>query len=494
MGTSAIVLLILAANSFGATTPKAVAEKQDRVFEQFWGTEFEWNFDALPTTGTVPNFRVPYSGYVYLDRNGGTEDSLRKYDLAFHGGRPLAVGFEKWDTTAFKQPTPRKGPLGMTWGQKMETPNWHGHCNGWAAAAIRHAEPKTSVKFNGVTFTPADIKGLLAEIYIYNDVEMLAGIDSTIEPGIFHAIITNWLGRGGHPLGIDADPGEEKWNYPIYAFSSSSLKRSDRRVEVKLNLAYIKDSNVEYQESPRNRRVKSFHYDLYLGSQGEIIGGKFYPDSSIIDMLWLPLRPKQGRQKGNESGNPYVDVNQVLAIWRASASPEEREQWLIVDPAREDRIVNVADVKTLIPLQDPYGTRSAPPVATSPLPHLPAPASERSARREERPTVRAPVSSAEALRMETPDDATATSSTATRAAVVRGPVAAPLPVEPGTAESPSLREIFLDFNRERTAREEATVTGPLNSPEVSAETDLDEAAPLLDAESAEMTAEPVLED
>jgi len=377
MGTSAIVFLIFITNSAGAITPKIVVEKQNHVFEKYWGTEFEWKFEALPTSGTVPNFRVPYSGYIYPDRGGGTVDAMRKYDLAFHGGRPLAVGFEKWDTTAFKQPTPRKGPLGMTLGKKMETPSWHGHCNGWTTAAIRHAEPKTAVRRNGVVFTPADIKALLAEIYMYNDVEMLAGIDSKIDAGIFHAIITNWLGRGGHPLGLEADPSEEKWNYPTYAFSSSSAVRSERRVEVKLNLAYVKDSNGEYQESPRIRRMKSFHYDLHLNSQGEIIGGNFYKDSAIIDMLWLPLSPKQGRQKGNESGNPHVNVNQVLAIWRESAAPEERQKWLIVDPPKEDRIYDVADVKTLVPLQEPHAPRSVPPVALAPAP---SPSGERTAR------------------------------------------------------------------------------------------------------------------
>ena len=66
---------------------------------------------------------------------------------------------------------PAQGPFGMTRGKKMDTPNWHGHCNGWTAATIRHAEPQNSVRINGVTFTPADIKAMLAEIYIYNDLE-----------------------------------------------------------------------------------------------------------------------------------------------------------------------------------------------------------------------------------------------------------------------------------------------------------------------------------
>ena len=111
MATSAIVLLMVVANGYGATTPRSVVEKQNKVFEQLWGTNFVWKFDDLPTTGTVPNFRVPYSGYIYPDRAGGTSNALRKYDMAFHGGRTLAVGFEKWDTTAFKKPTEERAGL-----------------------------------------------------------------------------------------------------------------------------------------------------------------------------------------------------------------------------------------------------------------------------------------------------------------------------------------------------------------------------------------------
>lgn len=468
MGSSAIVFLIFVTNGFGAVTPKLVVEKQDRVFDEYWGTNFEWKFAELPTSGTVPNFRVPYSGYIYPDRAGGTEDALRKYDLAFHGGRSLAVAFEQWDTTAFKKPTPRRGLLGMTWGTKMETPNWHGHCNGWTSAAIRHAEPKTAVRRNGVVFTPADIKALLAEIYMYNDVEMLAGIDSKIDAGLFHAIIANWLGRGGHPLGLEADPGEEKWNYPTYAFSSSSAMRSERRVEVKLNLAYIKDSNGEYHESPRIRRVKSFHYDLQLNSEGEIVGGNFYGDSALIDMLWLPLRPKQGRQTGNEMGNPHVDVNQVLAIWRESAASEERGKWLIVDPSKEDRIYDVADVKTLIPLQDPHGSRAAPPVAVAPVP---ARDGERTARANTAPRSSATVGMAGGLDVEWLTVPQAPSS----ANAVSGGTPPDSSARPQTSETTEddsaaiLKDIFSAIDRDRAKEQPAVATDVPDAPESGAE-------------------------
>jgi hypothetical protein len=470
-----------------------VVEKQDRVFSQFWGTDFVWKFDDLPTTGTVPNFRVPYSGYIYPDRGGGTSDVLRKYDLAFHGGRSLAVGFEQWDTTAFKKATPRKGPFGMTWGTKMETPNWHGHCNGWAAATIRHAEPQTSVKRNGVVFTPADIKALLAEVYMYNDVDHLAGVDSKLDAGNFHAIITNWLGRGAHPIGMESDPSEEKWNYPIYAFSSSSVKRSDRRVEVKLNLAYIKDSNGEYQESPHIRRVKSFHYDLFLNSAGQIVGGNFYNDSAIIDMLWLPLRPKQGRQKGNESGNPYVDVNQVLAIWRASASPEEREKWLIIDPPKEDRVYNIADVKTLIPLQDRNAPRSAPPVAVQPSP---APAGERSARSAPMAAVTSPTATVEASEPESLVDTTTSPTADATVAAPSVPAHEPLSGVMEGVETNGLRTGFPEPNFGESAAEPAAEQDTPSPPDSGAETQTEtgEAAPMTDNEPNGMTDEEMFED
>ena len=148
----------------------------------------------------------------------------------------------------------------------MGTPNWHGHCNGWAAAAIRHAEPQQSVSRNGVVFSPADIKALLAELYIYNELADLSGSSGTIQAGLFHAVVTNWLGRGAHPLGMEADPGREKWNYPAYSFSATARKRSAQQVDVSLNLTYARESQGEYQRSPRIQRIKSFHYRLDLNA------------------------------------------------------------------------------------------------------------------------------------------------------------------------------------------------------------------------------------
>ena len=341
---STLFVAITALTTLGAPIPAAEVVKQNEIFEQLWETEFTWQYDQLPEKGGVDEWRVPYSGYIYPDTQGGTWRSLQKYDRAFNGGRGLATAYEKRDTSMTER---QPGLFGGRLFSRERTPNWYGHCNGWTSAAIRHAEPTKSVTRNGVTFTPADIKGLLAEIYIYNHHDVLAGDNQRrVNPGVFHAIIANWLGRGEHPLGMESDPSEEKWNYPVYAYATSAARHSPREVEVKMNIAYAKDANYEEDESPRIKRVKYFHYMLNLDAGGKIVGGYFFRDSNVIDMLWVPRQPKQAGQPGNESGNPYVSVKEVLAIWRASAPEETRQKWAIVDPADLDRVVLNQDEET----------------------------------------------------------------------------------------------------------------------------------------------------
>ncbi|MEO8493676.1 MAG: hypothetical protein ABI614_01295 [Planctomycetota bacterium] len=325
----ATILLTLTGVALGEVIPGREVEKQNSTFKALWETDFVWKFDDLPLKGGVRTEQIPYSGYIYPDTQGGTVLSLKKYDRAFNAGRMLASDHEQWDTTAFKEPV--NGLFGSLFKIK-ETPRWYGHCNGWTSAAIRHAEPVNSVTKNGVTFSPSDIKALLAELYIYNEHVVLAGEnESPIGAAAFHAIIANWIGRGEHALGIEAEPGEEKWNYPAYAFAAAAGKHSAREVEVKMNVVYAADSRAEWDESPRIEEVKYFHYMLNLDTEGKIVGGYFFRDSSAIDMLWVPLRPKASGEHGHESGNPYINVETILSLWRESVPGETRAAWLNVD-------------------------------------------------------------------------------------------------------------------------------------------------------------------
>jgi hypothetical protein len=351
MGWCLVAAVWISVTSPGVPIPESDRTHQQQVFQRYWGTDFVWKYDDLPTEGGVEEDRIPYSGYIYPDRSGGTVSAMRKYDQAFHGGRLLATAHEQWDNNAYRQPTEQRVGLLRRQVTRMEIPNWHGHCNGWAAAAIRHAEPQRSVQRNGVVFSPADIKGLLAELYIFNDIEDLSGSSRNIQAGLLHAVVANWIGRGSHALGMEADPGPEKWNYPAYAFESTAVRRSDRSVDVRMTLRYAKDSQGEFHQSPRIERTKSFSYRLDLNHRGEITGGMFYQNSARIDMLWLPLHPKPPGHPRHQRGNPHLNVDRILGIWRDSVPEETRRTWLIVDPSPADCIVDAQSSGSLVPIQ-----------------------------------------------------------------------------------------------------------------------------------------------
>lgn len=371
MGTSALTLVLaIVVNIPAQASPLDGAIKQDEIdyqnqnFKHWWDTDLVWKFDDLPDKGGVEKLRIPYSGCDYPDRGGGTMAVMRKYDLAFNRGRNLATEWEREDVGQRE----RMGLFGRridTGGRRRglfarlfsgagrsSTPAWYGHCNGRTAASIRHAEPQKSVVRNGVVFTPADIKGLLAEIYMYSETEFLGGIDHSVNPATFHVIISSWLGRGSHPVGMDSTLGEVVFNYPIYAYATSHAKRSGNRVEVKMNAAYAKSSNSEYNQSPRLKAIKYFHYVLDLNEQGEIIGGEYYRDSARVDMLWAPQKPVQAGEEGNELGNPYVDVKEVLAIWRESVAEDVRNKWFNIDPTDEDRILEAEEEEQVADAKD----------------------------------------------------------------------------------------------------------------------------------------------
>jgi hypothetical protein len=324
-------------------TPARELDYQKAAFRQWWEQDLVLKLSDLPDEGMVAGFRIPYAGHDYPDKLGGTIDAMIKYDRAFHGGRPLAAEYERRDVGAHRrgrygEEPVRRGLFARFRGPR--TPSWYGHCNGWTAAAIRHAEPQRSVTRNGVVFTPADIKGLLAEIYMYTETEFLGGEDAVIHPAIFHITLANWLGRGEHPIGMETAVGEVVINYPIYSYKSVINRLSDRQAEVKTSIRYRMNIGREMDKGPDQSQVMYFHYVLDLDSKGEIVGGRYYGDSARIDMLWAPLKPVQGGKKGNERGNPHLDVKEVLAIWRESVPQELRNKWFNIDPTDEDRILS----------------------------------------------------------------------------------------------------------------------------------------------------------
>jgi hypothetical protein len=336
-----LLLVFALAPNVGAEGPMRNNEKGEleKAYQKWWNEPLVWKIDKLPIKGYVRGHRIPYAGSIYTDNSGGTVTACRKYDYAYNRGRGSAAAYERWDARAHKTPTASPGGFfGFRTVMRNRVPDWSGHCNGWAAAAIRHAEPAKSVKYNGVVFTPSDIKGLLAELYTFTGTEMLGGIDDrVINPAAFHMTLTNWVGRQKHPLAMEASPGKEIWNFPVYAYNST-VKMQGRTAEVKVMMAYKHYTEQEFDKAPKSIKNKYFHYDLALNNKGEITGGSYYGDSDMLDFFWVPLKPTQGGTKGNERGNPHLNKDKILALWRASVDSTLVDKWVNIEGPKPAKV------------------------------------------------------------------------------------------------------------------------------------------------------------
>ncbi len=115
--------------------------------------------------------------------------------------------------------------------------SWWGHCNGWSAAAILTNEPRSTytstIRDQTVTWTTADIKGLLTESHYggsshfygqrYND----KNSDITdLSPKAFHTIIAHYVRDRQVPLVFDTTANEEVWNFPAYAANVTVVEKT----------------------------------------------------------------------------------------------------------------------------------------------------------------------------------------------------------------------------------------------------------------------------
>jgi hypothetical protein len=345
-------------------------------FSEFWDDGFITKFRDLPTSGQ--STLKPYSGHWYpmvkedgrsgipwgtnmgrdhLTTNPSGASPIRKYDLAFYGGATDRAA--QWEIVNHTKNHP----------ETTSVSNFPGHCNGVAAAAARHQEPRQPVVRNGITFTPQDLKALLAEIYMSASYRMIAGdkceenqirmkIDSRANkqimdscedtnPGSFHVGLANWVGRKQQVIILDTEANEEIWNYAVYAYSVVESRAIDESLALKtigtssrsykeINpnamafqkiqvIVYLADHNTEKEILGRTIEKKmTYDYILELNGAGDIIGGEWTTknknektNEKYPDFVWIAFQPREDL-KNEAKGNPYVKVDEVLSMWAES--------------------------------------------------------------------------------------------------------------------------------------------------------------------------------
>jgi competence ComEA-like helix-hairpin-helix protein len=125
--------------------------------------------------------------------------------------------------------------------------SWWGHCNGWAAAAILTNEPRSSVNVtaggSGLSFTSADIKGLLTEAHystlshFYGARYYKEGDDlSDLSPAAFQRLINFYIREQGVPLVFDTTASEAVWNFPAWAADVAIEETTDPNAASLVNI------------------------------------------------------------------------------------------------------------------------------------------------------------------------------------------------------------------------------------------------------------------
>jgi hypothetical protein len=126
-------------------------------------------------------------------------------------------------------------------------PTWWGICHAWAPVAILLPEPKHAVTYNGVDFKVNDIKALVTLAHDRTETRFVSlrcdQLDSSQEvafdkygrptgtsaacgdtnPGTFHVLMTNYLGKQGEAFVYDRTWDGQVWNQPLRGYRITKM-------------------------------------------------------------------------------------------------------------------------------------------------------------------------------------------------------------------------------------------------------------------------------
>jgi hypothetical protein len=174
-------------------------------------------------------------------------------------------------------------------------PAWAGHCNGAAAAALLEPEPQTPITTQGITFSVADLKGLLVDYHFGDAAAWSFGDQGDLDPADFQRMLLDWIGTRNTGFALTFDlGGGEVWSYAVYGFqtewSPDALQDDLWHVTTTVWLA---DTNVP----------------------PGFVGTRAYPDSSgkqfTYDVVGDPRRPTTGAWTGSSEAGRLAHPNRI---------------------------------------------------------------------------------------------------------------------------------------------------------------------------------------
>jgi len=194
--------------------------------------------------------------------------------------------------------------------QKKSCQGWWGHCNAWAAAAIKENEPRKSFVKKGIKFNIADQKALMSELYMENYSLFVGNTDKSVEtdnewifdknhkkskkiinrrnytaydgfwdvtPKAFFLILTNYLGMQKVGVVIDRFTGDQVWNQPLAGYRLLPIAKSNIKypkvkngkkvypVLLKANIYWAEDGVWEHEISDPFNYEKDTNDNFMIG-------------------------------------------------------------------------------------------------------------------------------------------------------------------------------------------------------------------------------------
>lgn len=202
--------------------------------------------------------------------------------------------------------------------------SWAGHCNGYAAAALLESEPTSDVELEGITFTVADLKGLLAD-YHFGDTAAWSFGDGTVSPADFHRQLLDWVERENKGFVVSFDMGGgETWSYPLGRFESAWAPDAvENGLWHVTTTVWLADMNVPADfvgtRLYPNEAGKTFTYDVYGDprhpSDGVWTGASASGRFAHPGRIWYPKpgTPAPGARELVSPGLNHNTLQRILA-------------------------------------------------------------------------------------------------------------------------------------------------------------------------------------
>ena len=216
-------------------------------------------------------------------------------------------------------------PATRTWERQSlyfpATP-WAGHCNGFAAAALVEPEPTEPVTMLGITFSVADLKGLLVDYHFGDAAAWSFGEDGILNPADFHRMLLNWVGGTGTGFVLTYEMANgEVWSYPVYRFESH----------------WTQDASVEGQW-----RVSTTVWMADMDVPANFVGTKPYPGAAgkvfTYTLQGDPRDPSDGAWIGASKSGRFAHPGR---IWYPESTLRNEDRDLVSPGLDRQTIANI---------------------------------------------------------------------------------------------------------------------------------------------------------